>query len=364
MILVHGQAHRHAADPRTSASMLGPRGLHLGQHPAAREGAGAGLPRVRAAASRCRSSTGPGTFMNDAAGRILDRARARPGGRRPRGRPRRRGRARRRGRRASTKAQQDAPRAGAHSSSTRSSPGSGARLALKYGLDSVPALNNPRLRAAARLRAADRRRGAQAAVRLRVPRQGHRADPGAPAAGTERAPSAATRSSMVRRAVRSDKFSLKYGRYSVSGVPLTEAAAGGRADGALVLAALVALLLLLVLTLALASRSAVVRPGGAGGCGGGDHARHGGRVRRRPDRNLGRVRGAGPRARHRAGAALHGLGRGPTRGGRAPRQRQSRRCSRSAWRPLPAPRRCFSHRRRRCVTWAGCSCSACCSSSR
>ena len=190
---------------------------------------------------------GPGTFVNEAAGRFLrelglvqaDQEReARRAAAAARAVARSQG---------LTKADQDNAARSARQLIYSKFQESGARLALKYGLTSIPALNNPdfvlQLVFAPRLGGdVPKPRFAYVFPDKDTALIQARLKPGL--SNAERSEAI----KLVRRAVRSDKFSLKYGRYSVSGVPLTEAAAAGRADGALVLSALVALLLLLVLT--------------------------------------------------------------------------------------------------------------------
>ncbi len=189
---------------------------------------------------------GPGTFVNEAAGRFLRELGLEQSGqereaRRAAGAARKVARAQ-----GLTKEEQDNAARSARQLVYAKFQESGAQLALKYGLTSIPALNNPDF--VLQLVFAPRLGG-----EVPKPRFSYvfpdkdtaliqaRLKPGLSDAERREA------IDMVRRAVDSDKFSLKYGRYSLSGVPLTENAAAGRADGALVLAALVALLLLAVL---------------------------------------------------------------------------------------------------------------------
>jgi hypothetical protein len=189
---------------------------------------------------------GPGTFVNEAAGRFLRELGLEQSGQEREAR--RAAAAARKVARAqglTAEEQENAARSARQLVYSKFQE-SGARLALKYGLTSIPALNNPDF--VLQLVFAPRLGG-----EVPKPRFAYvfpdkdtaliqaRLKPGL--SGSERRDAI----DMVHRAVESDKFSLKYGRYSVSGTPLTEAAAGGRADGALALAALVAVALMAAL---------------------------------------------------------------------------------------------------------------------
>ena len=174
---------------------------------------------------------GPGTFINEAAGQILDRINFDRGAEAAEA-----DRAAREARRAARgrglpEAQQEQFAQEARRIVTANYAQRALELAVRFGLSSVPALNNPEFVLQLVFEPSLGAEVPKPRFAYLFPHTERGGDPGAAAPGPERGASAATRWRWSAQAVAAKPFDLKFGSYVVSGIARRRGGGGGRALG-------------------------------------------------------------------------------------------------------------------------------------